>query len=238
MPRLQHWRKRNGLTQVDAASLLGVSQPYLSLLEKGARPVTPALQSRMKAVRPHRPSADDTFRAQLAALGYPGFAHVPPSRAKVTADALLFSVLAAPDADPRVVEALLWLVRKYAKQLDFAWLVRQAKLQDLQNRLGFILQAAAVQSPEASSAIAQLERARLLQEATLCWDAMPPATRQWMRAHRTPLAQHWNILTRLQLQDVPDVALNVPPSPGGPSSQTRTPRSTSLPTSTASVASS
>ena len=37
------------MTQVEAAALLGVSQPYLSLLEKGARPLTAELRSRLKA---------------------------------------------------------------------------------------------------------------------------------------------------------------------------------------------
>ena len=202
---LQQWRKRNHLTQVDAATLLGVSQPYLSLLEKGVRPLTPELTARMKvARRDNRPAAADLFRAQLSSLGYPGFAHVTPSRRKPSPDAWLLSVLAQPDADARVVDALPWLVRQYASQMDFRWLVRQAKLQDLQNRLGFVLQVAGPQ--ETWRAVGELERARLLQEATLCWDAMPAATREWMRTHRTPLAQHWNVLTRLQPEDVRDAA--------------------------------
>src|ERR1700732_257146 len=104
---LQHWRKRNHLTQVDAAVLLGVSQTYLSLLEKGARPLTARLRSRLKAVHRTRrsDSDDDRFRAQPSALGYPGFAHVRPARAKPGPDALLLSVLAAPDVDARLVEA-------------------------------------------------------------------------------------------------------------------------------------
>lgn len=202
---LQQWRKRNHLTQVDAATLLGVSQTYLSLLEKGARPLTAALTARMKvARRDNRPAAADLFRAQLSSLGYPGFAHVTPSRRKPSPDALLLSVLCQPDADARVVDALPWLVRQYASQMDFRWLVRQAKLQDLQNRLGFVLQVAGPQ--ETWRAVGELERARLLQEATLCWDAMPAATREWMRTHRTPLAEHWNVLTRLQPEDVRDAA--------------------------------
>jgi hypothetical protein len=64
----------------NAAALLGVSQPYLSLLEKGARPLTAALRSRMTVRQADRPeSSDDRFGAQLSALGYPGFAHVAPA---------------------------------------------------------------------------------------------------------------------------------------------------------------
>ena len=197
---LQHWRKRNHLTQVDAAVFLGVSQPYLSLLERGARPLTATLRSRLKAVHRTRRSAsdDDRFRMQLSTLGYPGFVHLAGARAKPSPDALLCSVLAAPDVDARVVEALPWLVRRYVDQLDFDWLVRQAKLQNRQNRLGFVLQAAGVKTAELSAAVDELERARLLQEATLGWDSMPAATREWMRANRSPLAVHWNVLTRLR----------------------------------------
>jgi DNA-binding XRE family transcriptional regulator len=199
--KLQHWRRRNHLTQVDAAALLGVSQPYLSLLEKGARPLTKQLKSRLKVVHPTRAeeSADDRFRRQLNALGYPGFAHLPPARrSKFDAGALLVSVLSQPDVDARVVEALPWLVRRYADQLDVAWLVRQAKLQNLQNRLGFVLQTAGVEGPEFSAAVNELERARLLQEDTLCWDAMPAATREWTRGNRSALAEHWNIVTMME----------------------------------------
>jgi transcriptional regulator with XRE-family HTH domain len=205
---LQHWRRRNGLTQVDAAVLLGISQPYLSLLEKGARPLTAALRDRMKALpRTDRlESAAGRFRAQLSALGYPRFAHVAPARPKPSPGSLLLSVLANPDVDSRVVEALPWLVRRYVDQLDLGWLVRQAKLQNLQNRLGFALQVAEVETTELSAAVHALERARLLQEATLCWDSMPAATREWMRTNRTPLAEHWNVLTSLQAEDVDNAA--------------------------------
>ncbi len=205
---LQHWRKRNGLTQVDAASLLGVSQPYLSLLEHGARPLTAALRTRMKALRravaqgDGQDAAEDSFRAQLSALGYPGFAHLAPTRLKPDPDDLLLSVLARPDADSRIVEGLPWVVRQYARQMDLTRLVRQAKLLNLQNRLGFVLQVAGVQTREALSALRELDQARLLQEATLCWDSMPGPTREWMRANRTMLARHWNVLTRLQPEHV------------------------------------
>ena len=79
-------------------------------------------------------------------------------------------------------------------------------MQNLQNRLGFLLQVAGVHKSESLSAVRELERARLLQEDTLCWDSMPAATREWMRANRTPLAEHWNVLTRLRAEDVHDAA--------------------------------
>ncbi|MFN7999330.1 MAG: helix-turn-helix transcriptional regulator [Bryobacteraceae bacterium] len=208
MADLLRWRKRYGLTQVGAASLLGVSQTYLSLLEKGARPLTPELRNRMKtsAGMDRQVSSDDLFRAQLSALGYPGFAHVAKSRTRPRPGNVLMTVLAKPDVDARVVEALPWLVPTFESQFDFGAIVRQAKLQNLQNRLGFVLQVAAVDTPGGLTAVRELERARLLQEDTLCWDSMPAATRDWMRANRTPLAEHWNVLTRLRAEDVRDAA--------------------------------
>lgn len=204
---LHRWRLRNGLTQVEAASLLGVSQTYLSLLEKGARPLTDAMRSRLKAVR--RDDAIDqatTWRAQLSALGYPGFAHVSPARPKPNPDSVLISILAGSDVDARVVDALPWLVRRFAGELDLGWLVRQAKLKNLQNRLGFVLQASRADRVELLNAIRELERARLMEEATLCWDSMPEPTREWIRANRTDLARHWNIATRLAAEDIGDAA--------------------------------
>jgi transcriptional regulator with XRE-family HTH domain len=201
---LQRWRRRNSLTQVEAAVLLGVSQPYLSLLEKGARSLTAELRNRLKVVHPAQrtDSSNEAFRARLSALGYPGFAHVSPSRPRPSPDALLLSVLAGPDVDSRVVEALPWLVRRYAAQLDLAWLVRQAKLQNLQNRLGFVLQTAGTETPDLLAAVQELERARLLQESTLCWDSVPTATRDWMRVNRPVLAAHWNVVTSLRPEDL------------------------------------
>ncbi len=198
--KLQHWRARNNLTQLDAACLLGVSQTYLSLLENGARPLTAKLHNRLKAVhQTHRVgSTDERFRAHLSALGYPGFAHVTPAGLKSGPSALLLSVLARPDVDSRVVEALPWLVRQYASQLDLDWLVRQAKLQNLQNRMGFLLRTAGFETPELSTAVDELAQARLLREATLCWDSMPVATREWIRLNRSPLAEYWNVVTTLR----------------------------------------
>jgi transcriptional regulator with XRE-family HTH domain len=208
MEEVLRWRQRNGLTQVHAASVLGVSQPYLSLLEKGARPLTADLRNRMKIFGDagERRSPDHVFRAQLSALGYPGFAHVAKSRRRPHPHTLLMAVLAKPDADARIVEALPWLVATFESELNFNLIVRQAKLQNVQNRVGFVLGAAAVQTPDGLTALRELERARLLQEDTLCWDSMPHATREWMRVNRTPLAEHWNVLTRLRSEDVHDAA--------------------------------
>jgi hypothetical protein len=44
----------------------------------------------------------------------------------------------------------------------------------------------------------ELDKARLLAEATFCWDSMPAATRKWMREQRSAEAAHWNIVTRMR----------------------------------------
>jgi transcriptional regulator with XRE-family HTH domain len=207
-PNLKLWRRRNNLTQIDAAGLLGVSQPYLSLLERGARPLSRHLRDRLRQVHGQRdvPRTDDRFRAQLSALGYPGFAHVPSERPVPLPGVVLLDALAEPTLDARVTDGLPWLVRHYAGELDWPWLTRQAKLRNLQNRLGFLIQHVLPSSPGASQsamkrALAELDPARLLAESTLCWDAMPAATRRWMREHRSPQAAHWNVVTRLWPED-------------------------------------
>ena len=206
---LRQWRRQNNLTQVDAATLLGVSQPYLSLLEKGARPLSGDLRGRLRLVHGRRRAvpADDRFRRELSALGYPGFAHVHPARPASAPDVVLMDALSQPTLDARTTEALPWLVRQYAGDLDWTWLVRQAKLRNLQNRMGFLFQLAASGRPNETAmrrALEELDDARLVAEATFCWDAMPASVKQWMREHRSPEAAHWNVVTRMRPQDLID----------------------------------
>lgn len=202
-PPLQTWRRQNRLTQADAASLLGVSQTYVSLLEKGVRPLTAELKVRMRVAVQEKlapgPSVDDRLRAGLSALGYSAFAHVAPARPASRPGPMLVEALVQKDLDARVAEALPWLVGQFSGKLDFPWLVTQAKLRNVQNRMGFLLQfAAGNEAPEAlQRAVEELECARLLAESTFCWDSMPKATRDWVRQRRTPLAAYWNLLTTL-----------------------------------------
>jgi transcriptional regulator with XRE-family HTH domain len=199
---LRKWRKRRGLTQAEAATLLGVSQPYLSLIEKGIRALTPEMRDRMKMTAPNVSAReDDLYREQLGSLGYPGYAH-RAGRRKPSPEALLLSVLSAPDADPRVVEALPWLIKRYAAEMNVDRLVRQAKLRNLQNRLGFLLSLSGVTTDSVRSALKELEKARLFEQASMCWDSMPPVVRQWIYQNRTPLAEHWRVLTRLDTEDL------------------------------------
>jgi hypothetical protein len=104
------------------------------------------------------------------------------------------------------VEALPWVLLTYS-DLDWGWLVRHLKLQDAQNRLGFLVAVAkdlAADRAEFEPALRQLsaverqlERARLAREDTLCRESMPKAERRWLEANRSALARHWNLLTGL-----------------------------------------
>jgi transcriptional regulator with XRE-family HTH domain len=211
-------RREGGLTQEAAAKALGVSQPYLSLLENGDRPLTQKVKN--KAVRlfnlspielpvkanVHRVvnTSDDRLTADLSALGYKGFSHWKPSRPKNPVDVLL-SALNAKKRDARLVEALPWLVLTFS---DMQWdnLFLTAKAHDLQNRLGFVTNVArrlAELSGDETKAKklrkfeAKLEHSKLEREDTLCKDTMTNAERKWLSVQRPESAKHWHLLTDL-----------------------------------------
>jgi transcriptional regulator with XRE-family HTH domain len=216
-------RLKRGLTQAQAAVRLGVSQPYLSQMEKGQRPVTPELARSATALyrlsatalpmpeeAPTGAGADASRLAcQLAGLGYPGFAHLRPRLANPAA--VVLQALLMKDLEVRLAEALPWVLLTYP-DLDWSWLVSNAKLQDAQNRLGFLVAVAksfAATRVEFEPALRQLtaveqrlERARLVREDTLCQESMPAAERRWLHTNRSPLAHHWNLLTGLTLDQL------------------------------------
>jgi transcriptional regulator with XRE-family HTH domain len=139
----RHW------TQVKAAERLGVSQPYLALLETGKREFGPRLVRRLAKVlklgptvlplREKMPGRVDpqSLAQQFASLGYPGFAYLRAARKRNPAEVLL-TALAQDNLESRLTEGLPWLVLNYI-DMDRAWLVNQAKLHDLTNRLGFVV---------------------------------------------------------------------------------------------------
>lgn len=216
---LRNGRLRAGLTQVEAASRLGLSQPYLSQVECGRRRLTARLARAMRRLYglpatllpvppepPARGAGNLRFAAQLAALGYPGYAHVRPSP-QLNPAVVVLAALSEDDLDVRVTEALPWVLVRYP-ELNWDWLLAHAKVRNLQNRLGFLVAVArelAENPPERSDAAKhlrevekELDLARLAAETTLSRESMPPAERKWLRAHRTPLAERWNVLTSLK----------------------------------------
>jgi transcriptional regulator with XRE-family HTH domain len=218
---LRHVRQGRGMTQGDAAARLGVSQPYLSLLETGRRRVPASLVHRIQRhfdVSAHElplgRSATrldvDQLAAQCAALGYPGFAPRPSVRRLNPAQVLL-AALRHHDLDTRLAEALPWLVLRYS-ELDWGWTLQHARQEDLQNRLGFVIALARGLAKRGgrrptltrlADIEMRLERSRLAREDTLCHDSMTEAERRWVREHRIPDARHWNLLTDLSSDRLP-----------------------------------
>jgi transcriptional regulator with XRE-family HTH domain len=220
---LKEARLGKSWTQQQAAGKLGVTQAYLSMLEHGRR-VLPYNLAR-KAVEvlnappttlPLRegsfvtPVGSEKLRHELAALGYPGFAHLRGKARRNPAEVLL-NALNEPDLDIRVTEGLPWLVLRYA-DMDWDWVVQSAKVHDRQNRLGFVTTLAdqlasrsigARRSQKLKEYAAVLERSRLAMEDTLCHDSLTEAERKWLRLNRPDEAKHWNLLTDMRAENLP-----------------------------------
>src|SRR5689334_6184202 len=86
---LKEARKKRGWTQKQAAQQLGVSQAYVSMLERDRRQVPSALLDRVLVAYDLAPLAlplrganswatldNDHLATELGALGYPGFSYV------------------------------------------------------------------------------------------------------------------------------------------------------------------
>lgn len=220
--QLKSARRAAKLTQPQAADRLGVSQAYLALLEGGKRPVTPALRARIADLYGLGPMAlpldgdnpgrgdSSSLAAGLASLGYPGFRKLTGVQPRNPA-AILLAAIASEDVEVRVLEALPWLIVQY-HNLDWEWLIREAKVRDLQNRLGFVVLLARQVAEKRGDVVAErrlqqveetLERGRLVREDTLCQASLSNAERCWLRRTRPPEATHWNLLTDLQAQLLP-----------------------------------
>jgi transcriptional regulator with XRE-family HTH domain len=220
---LREARLRRDLTQQETAEKLGVTQAYLSMLERGRRPVSYSLARRavetLKApptVLPLRFAGmgaaafgSDKLRCELAALGYPGFSHLR-AKARHNPAEVLLNALNEPDLDMRVTEGLPWLALTYA-DMEWDWVVQNAKLLDRQNRLGFVTTLAAQLASKADDPhrsgrlreyVAVLDRSRLVKEDTLCHDSLTESERKWLRLNRSPEAEHWNLLTDMQAENL------------------------------------
>jgi transcriptional regulator with XRE-family HTH domain len=223
--QLRSARQAAGLTQQQAADRLGVSQAYLALLERGRRPITAQLGSRIANLYGLGPVAlplsamnlgdwnSSSLAEGLASLGYPGFRQLAgaPTHNPAT---LLLAAIASSDVEVRVLEALPWLAAEYSN-LDWDWLIREAKVRDVQNRLGFVVTLARqVAEKRGARSTAKrlheveetLDRARLVRQDTLCQASLSEAERQWLRQTRPVEASHWNLLTDLKAQLLPYAA--------------------------------
>lgn len=144
----------------------------------------------------------------LGALGYPGFAYLR-GRRRLNPAELLVKVLQSNEVDSRVVEALPWMLVRYP-DLDWSWLLREARANDIQNRVGFLLGVAGElaelrgEKHAAATLAAQeraLEGARLQREDTFR-DSMTGAERRWLHEHRSAQAAHWNMLSTMTASEL------------------------------------
>ena len=219
-------RLRKDWTQQQTAEKLGVTQAYLSMLEHGRRPLPYSLARKaveaLHAPATALPFREDSFgtafgseklRSELAALGYPGFAHLR-GRARRNPAEVLLNALNERELDTRVTEGLPWMALRYA-DLDWDWAVQNAKLLDRQNRLGFVVTLASQLASKSTDPrpsrklkeyAAVLDRSRLVKEDTLCHDSLTEAERKWLRVNRPPEAEHWNLLTDLKAENLRQVS--------------------------------
>ncbi len=209
---------KRGWSQKEVALRLGVSQPYVGMLEQGKRPLTGALARKLMSVcrfsaallpptaTQHERTSAQQLAYDLASLGYPGYAYLRPRAARKNPGDVLLAALAQNDLEPRLVEALPWLLLKYW-DMDFTWLVTQAKTLDLQNRLGFVASLArrvsgvgqdAARTRALSELEATLDRSRLVRGDDFMRPARNDVERRWLMQNRPEEARHWNLVTDLR----------------------------------------
>lgn len=218
---LRNARRDREWTQAELASRLGVTQAYVCLLERNRRAVPRHLAKKVASVLKLSPSTlpvgatrdalkADEATAALGALGYPGFTYFR-KRPVLNPAELLLRVLRHRDVDARVVDALPWVLVRYP-DLDWNWLFREAKVDDLQNRLGFLVSVARQLAEfrgekETAQKLAEheqtLEGSRLQREDGFR-ESMTDAERRWLREHRPPQAAHWNMLSTVNARALAD----------------------------------
>lgn len=211
-------RKDRKWTQHEMAKRLGVSQAYVALLEQGKRQFPPYLGRKAVRLLNMNPASlpvtknpfslcADRLAYELGALGYPGFAHLRSARKRNPAEVLLVA-LAQDNLEARVIEALPWLLLQYGEMSDSnkRWLLDEARLRSLTNRLGFVVTLArevAARSGDISSqryqSLVKLEnqllQSRLDREDTLCQSSLSLNEREWLKGARSQAAVNWHLLT-------------------------------------------
>ena len=210
------YRGHQMISQARLAEALGVTQAYISQLERGHRRVSRKLAAKLASLPelnqlPATVFPEDLARLEgldldhasdLATLGYPGFRDATPGAPKNPA-AVIVSILARKHVAPAVMAAIPWVLLRFP-EINIDWLVAQARLNNLQNRLGFLtdlaLQLGA--APQLEKLRDDLEDSRLAKEDTLARD-LSAAERQFFDEHRSDAARHWNLLTGLTKDTLP-----------------------------------
>lgn len=218
--------------QIETAEKLQVSQPYLSLLEAGKRPVTEKLVRRavrvfglpptvlpfdenhfaVKTITRTKTKNADFLDLQLAALGYPKFSHLKKNKRleKVNPAAVLISAFQKNDLESRTLEALPWLIFNFAR-MNWETIVREAKISDAQNRLGFLISLANEKikslNPDSSDPkeqifkelLSDLERSRLYKEDSYKRTRLTKTEKEWLKKNRSKHARFWRVLTDMTI---------------------------------------
>jgi transcriptional regulator with XRE-family HTH domain len=216
-PQVKTARERLGWTQRQAARHWKVSQPYLSLVEHDHRRVPGHLARLLARKEPqmatglplNAPPASHELPRLLGTLGYGGFAYLADPKAVANPAAVLLAGLQQTHVPARVTEALPWLLVTFP-DLDWQWLLDQAKLSNLQNRLGYLVGLArdvALDRGDSAAVTRLLEVERRLEDARLAKEdtlgrILTEAERRHFREHRTRAAVHWNLLTGLRAADL------------------------------------
>ena len=210
-----------------------MTQAYVSQLECGTRRVSKKLAAKLAALPTLAHLAPTVFpedlapldgvdldlAGDLAALGYPGFTAVD-GRAPANPASVIVSILRQRHVAPGVMAAIPWVLLRFP-DINTAWLIDRARLNNLQNRLGFLTELACeVARPRATAGrfdeahLAKLEAlrdalesSRLAKEDTLARE-LTPSERQFFEEHRTAAARHWNLLTGLTKDTLPHAGAN------------------------------
>jgi len=218
-------RLRKGLVQDQVAMSLGVSQPYVNMLENGKRRLTPGLTRRLTTLYSLSPEGlpvseefvlartdDQRLSESLAKLGYPGFAYMRSHVQTKNPAEVLLTALGQDKLEGRVAEALPWVAMQYSHGRS-NWLVEQARKFNLQNRLGFVVSLAlqvvertAVYDSAKVQALrelrSQLDESRLVKEDVFYRPPKTDSERQWLAQNRSDEAIHWNLLTDLKPENL------------------------------------
>jgi len=217
LDRLREARLLRGDSQQQAADRMCVTQAYFSMLEKGTR--APSGELARKLVRRYglsptalpvskvpRHVSPDFWAAELAALGYPGFAHLRHGAQKVNPATFLLAALAQPNLEARVAEGLPWLVWRYP-DMNFDWLVPEARMKNLQNRLGFAVTLARLAGHRENLLPweSMLADSKLEKQDSFCKELTEPE-RRWLREHSSREARQWNLLSDLRPETLRYVA--------------------------------
>lgn len=226
--QLLNARLNKNWEQIETAEKLKVSQPYLSLLEAGKRPVTGKLARRAVSIFnlpptvlpfdenqkvPQLKTTDVGFLdLQLAALGYPKFSHLKKNKRlkKVNPAVILITALQKNDLDSRTLEALPWLIFNFA-EMNWEAIIKVAKLSDAQNRLGFLISLAYEKAGQSKPAdkkqffkelLSNLERSKLYQEDSFKRISLTKTEKSWLKKNRSKEARFWRVLTNLTIDNL------------------------------------